>query len=464
MPTPRQRTSAILLGAMPIALAIAALLTPSPVPVIALALLVSGVSVWVLAREWRDSAEARRRTTHARRAVREIRALNDLDAQRRARRLSQILDRIDVPILVVGDDGVIELANASASGLVGRTGSKVVGRTLDEQFSQSALHRCFEEALTGRSARARLSLGVVGARRTFDAVGVALFEGERRRVVLTLADVTDLANSMRLKTDFVANASHELRTPLAAIRGAVETLEEMGEGESMRTRLVGIIAKNAARLEDLLGDLLELSRLESGRVPERRDTFDVREMFEEIALSFARICEQRSLRLALDVQTGLERLATNRRLLEVSLSNYIDNATRFSREDRSIVVRVLAADRPDLNPRARVRFEVADEGQGIPVADQTRIFERFYQVDPARSPGGNRGTGLGLAIVKHAVHLLGGSVGVESVLARGSTFWLEIPRLDPDAISPQSQDAASRTGDPGHQRDQSIGATSTPKS
>lgn len=448
---------------MPVAIAIAAVLIASPVPVIALAVLASGVCVWALRGDRRISANARRRAADARRVVREIRAQGDLDALRRARILAQILDRIDVPILVVNEDTVIELANASAASLVGRPASTVVGRTLDEQFSQSALHRCFDKAMTGGPARARLSLGAVGVRRTFDAVGVSFLADNRPRVVLTLMDVTDLANSMRLKTDFVANASHELRTPLAAIRGAVETLEEMGDGESIRTRLVGIVAKNAARLEDLLGDLLELSRLESGRVPERRDTVDVRELFDEITQSFARICEQRSLRLVLEVQAGMERLVTNRRLLEVTLSNYIDNATRFSREGKAIVVRVLPADRPDLTPRARVRFEVCDEGQGIPVADQTRIFERFYQVDPARSPGGNRGTGLGLAIVKHAAHLLDGRVGVESVLTRGSTFWLEIPYIDPAALTPDSPNNVAREPPAqDSQRDQSIGATSTP--
>ena len=349
--------------------------------------------------------------------------------------LERIFDRIDVPILVLDGDGYVVRANASLGGMLGRRSQTLVGLSIDELFSQSGPRRCFEEALTGRSATLRIALRVAGVQHSFDASGVLLPEGEGGLVVMTLVDVTELAHSMRLKTDFVANASHELRTPLSAIRGACETLREVVEGDEMQARLVEIVWRHARRLEELVSDLLELSRLEVGRVDGDAEQIDLGAMLDELAQAFAPICERRRLRIETHIDEDCARIVSHRRLLELAVSNYVDNATRFSREGQTVIIRARRVVSNEAGVPDRLRIEVEDRGIGIPLSDQARIFERFYQVDPARSPGVDRGTGLGLAIVKHAAQLLGGQVGVESVLDRGSTFWLEVPVQEPPAQS-----------------------------
>ncbi len=357
--------------------------------------------------------------------------------------LDRVFDRVDVPILVLDREGHVVRANASLGGMLGRRPQTLAGLSIDELFSQSGPRRCFEEALRGRSSAMRIALRIAGVQHSFDASGVLVQEGDDgdALVVLTLVDVTELAHSMRLKTDFVANASHELRTPLSAIRGAVETLREIVDGQ-MQERLVEIVRRHARRLEDLVGDLLELSRLEAGRVEGDAEQIDLGAMLDELAQAFAPICERRGLRIVSDIDDNCAHIAAHRRLLESVISNYVDNATRFSREGETITIRIRRMPSREEGVPDRLRIEVEDRGTGIPLSDQARIFERFYQVDPARSPGVDRGTGLGLAIVKHAAQLLGGDVGVKSVLDRGSTFWLEIPIQEPP--------------------DQSSGAVSTP--
>jgi two-component system, OmpR family, phosphate regulon sensor histidine kinase PhoR len=245
-------------------------------------------------------------------------------------------------------------------------------------------------------------------------------------VLMTFRDVTEVTRMLAVRTDFVANASHELRTPIAAIRMALETLETEGdEGGELRARLLSIIASQVARLEELARDLLDLSRLES-EAEVRTEPLALADVAASLRTAFEGVLRERRLTLEFEISEGAAVLRTDRRLLELIVSNLIDNAAKFAFEGTP--VRVVA----DRGP-AGVRVRVIDRGQGIPLADQPRIFERFYQVDPARAGGGDRsaparrGSGLGLAIVKHAVRRLGGSVNVSSVWQQGTTMTVELP-------------------------------------
>ena len=385
----------------------------------------------------------RLRSIAARRDARSNARRQASEDARITRSFRAILDRVDAPILVFDDAGEIVHANASSATLLGRRTVELVGQTLADLFSQSALINCCERAIGGQPSRARVTLSILASLRTFDASAIPFRSEGASRAVLTLQDVTDLATANRLKTDFVANASHELRTPVAAIKGSVETLEDASEDPAMRERLLSIIARNAARLENLLADLLELGRLESQDVQPPGERFAVAELLNDIASIYESRCRQRALTLEIAVADSAQTVCLNRRLIEVVLSNLMDNATRFADEGTPCIVRVrrvgLGTDHDGAQgqalgtPPGEIRFEVADRGGGIPLGDQSRIFERFYQVSESRSKGDAGGTGLGLSIVKHAVHLLGGRVGVESILHEGSTFWVQVPQADQPA-------------------------------
>ncbi len=349
------------------------------------------------------------------------------------RSLRAILDRVDAPILVFDPAGEIVHANASSATLLGRRADELVGRAISDLFSQSALVACCERAVGGVPSRARVTLAILESPRTFDASAIPLQASEWPWAVLTLQDVTDLATANRLKTDFAANASHELRTPVASIKGAAETLADADDDPALRERLLSIIARNATRLEELLADLLELSRLESQDAQPPAERFGVSDLLQEIASLYEPRCTKRSVRFEFEIADSVTEISLNRRLLEIVLANLMDNATRFAAEGTACVVQVNRADADQGISKRDVRFEVTDRGAGIPLADQSRIFERFYQVSQSRTRGGAGGTGLGLSIVKHAVQLLGGRVGVESILHKGSTFWVEVPEDQPCA-------------------------------
>jgi two-component system phosphate regulon sensor histidine kinase PhoR len=263
--------------------------------------------------------------------------------------------------------------------------------------------------------------------------------------MLVLRDVTELADAVRVKTDFVANASHELRTPLAAIRGAVETLQtDAGANPKIASRMHEIIAGHVLRLEDLVQDLLDLSRVESGEAALRIEPLRLDLLKQAIRDQFEELCAQRGVRITFDIVDALEGWRTDPRLVVLILRNLVENASKFAHDNTEVRVvgRIEHAD------QKVVRFEVRDKGIGIPLAQQQRVFERFYQVDPAR-PGyeqlssigrARRGTGLGLAIVRHAVKALGGRVGIQSVYTQGTTVWFELPFLLPCDLPQDSID------------------------
>lgn len=381
-------------------------------------------SLWTL-REARAASTARAARLRTQRRARERRRTR---SGQRLSTLQAVIDAIDAPVIATDEHGLVRVANASAERFFARREAPLVGQGIEELFTQGDLLRLHESAATGQPVSGRVRLQRPEGVRVYEASAApALGRGAGRRgVVLTLRDVTELATAVQLKTDFVANASHELRTPLASIRGAVETLRD-GEVEPgpMQDRLIQMIASNALRLEELMNDLLDLSRLESPEVTIARDSVDAWAMAGRLGALFDSICTERNLDLAFELDPGLKGLRTDRQLLEMILKNLIENATKFA--DPGTTVRVLgrpvkAKEGPD-----GVRFEVIDKGKGIPLKDQPRVFERFYQVDPARSGAGRRGTGLGLAIVKHAVRNLDGAVGLESVWQSGTTVWFELP-------------------------------------
>lgn len=224
----------------------------------------------------------------------------------------------------------------------------------------------------------------------------------------------------RLKSDFVANVSHDLKTPLSLIRMFAETLE-MGRvpDESRRREYYGVLTRESERLSRLIDNVLDFSRIESGRQRYDIAPGPVEPVIHEVLESFRHPLHQQGFRLDVSIAPDLPDVPLDAEAVKQALANLLDNAMKYSADRRHIAV----AARPE---RDGVAVEVADEGIGIPVPERERIFEKFYRIGRSETQG-RRGSGVGLALVKHIVEAHGGRVTVDAPPGGGSRFTLHLP-------------------------------------
>lgn len=237
-------------------------------------------------------------------------------------------------------------------------------------------------------------------------------------VLLILQDVTTLRRLETLRQDFVANVTHELRTPLTSIKGYAELMsDDPADAEQIKS-FTDRILKQSNRMISIIEDLLALTRIESAEAQPALQKTEIRPLLERVE----NLCEEqaaiRDLSMEVDCAETLQ-AAIHPPLLEQALHNLVHNAIKYTYPGTCITLRAR-------NTGPDIRLEVIDCGPGIPEADQSRLFERFYRVDKARSRSVG-GTGLGLSIVKHIVLLHQGNTGVDSQLGKGSTFWISLP-------------------------------------
>lgn len=253
-------------------------------------------------------------------------------------------------------------------------------------------------------------------------VRVAQLSGEH--LVVLAEDQTQARRLEAIRRDFVVNVSHELKTPVGALALLAETVEDAADDPEAVRRFAGRMQQEATRLSALVHEIIELSRLQVAGALEQVQVVDVDAVVAE-AVDRARVkAEAKSVRLDVGGATGA-RVPGQHDLLVTAVRNLLDNAVAYSGEASHVGVGVRVQD--DL-----VEIAVVDEGVGISAAEQERVFERFYRVDPARSRD-TGGTGLGLSIVKHVAADHGGDVTVWSQPGRGSTFTLRLPRAGSEA-------------------------------
>ena len=237
-------------------------------------------------------------------------------------------------------------------------------------------------------------------------------------VVTTLLDISEIRRLEQVRRDFVANASHELKTPLTSIRGYAETLLDDDPPEKLKLEFLTSIRKNTLRLEHLVEDLLDLSKLESGGWTGRRESVDTKEVAEEAWQQVVRDIEGKG-GISFDILGDL-RVKGDREGLFHVFRNLLENSIRHTDSGGSINVSMA------LTQDSMVEVVISDDGDGIPAESLPRIFERFYRADSARARDFG-GTGLGLAIVRHLVSEMGGEVVAESQLGQGTTVRFTVP-------------------------------------
>jgi two-component system, OmpR family, phosphate regulon sensor histidine kinase PhoR len=244
--------------------------------------------------------------------------------------------------------------------------------------------------------------------------------GKPSGAVVVLHDVTELRRLERVRQDFVANVSHEFKTPLTAIQGFAETLLGGAIDDSRNNRrFLEVIRDHAVRLARLTDDLLKLARIEAGKLEVQFFPVGLVDLIEGCAETTLFKAARKQIALEIDMPPGLPAVRGDASLLRDVLQNLLDNAIQYTPEGGLIRVNATVGAR-------ELVVTVTDTGIGIPLAEQERIFERFYRVDPARSREAG-GTGLGLSIAKHIVEAHGGRLSVESEVGHGSKFSFSVP-------------------------------------
>ncbi len=346
-----------------------------------------------------------------------VEALGALFLEREARRLAgereqperELLAAVPDAAAVVGKDGRVRVSNTAFDGLA--PGGRAAGLTVLEATRSAELSQATRRALEGTARRLELQLG----RQVFLGLLTPLLRGE---VLLVLREVTEARRAEAARRTFVANASHELRTPVSVIAGAAETLLAGALADPERTReFLEVIHRQAERLGNLVRDLLDLSRIESGHWPIEVVPVELAPVCRRSLEAVADLARRRRIDLRCEVPAGLSARADPRALEQV-LVNFLDNAVKYTPEGGRAGVGAGAEG-------DRVVVSVSDTGSGIERHHLQRLFERFYRVDPGRSREAG-GTGLGLAIAKHLVQAQGGEIGVESGTG-GSRFWVRLP-------------------------------------
>ncbi len=346
----------------------------------------------------------------------EVEVMGSLLLEREARRRAgereqperELLAAVPDAAAVVGTDGRVRVSNTALDRLA--PGGRAPGLSVLEATRAAELSEATRRALEGTARRLEVSLG----RQVFLGLATPLLRGE---VLLVLRDVTDARRIEASRKTFVANASHELRTPVSTIAGAAETLLGGALSNPERSReFVEIIHRQAERLTNLVRDLLDLSRIESGQWSVQVGRVELEPACRRALEPVAAAARRRHIELRLEVPPGLAARADPRALEQV-LVNLLDNAVKYTPEGGAVGM-AAAADGD------RVVVSVSDTGPGIAAHHLPRLFERFYRVDPGRSRESG-GTGLGLAIAKHLVQAQGGEIGVESGPG-GSRFWVKL--------------------------------------
>jgi two-component system phosphate regulon sensor histidine kinase PhoR len=356
------------------------------------------------------------------RRLRSDAAQRDDEIAQAAREQESLLQAVGSGVLRVDPNLRVTAANTVAHALLARAPGTLLGRSVMEAFLDASVESMAHAALSNGTARTEV--------RRADADGPTLTVLARRAhrsgLWLTIDDVSELRRLQRIRAEFIDNLSHELRTPLTTVSLLAETLSRDAEASEatltpkMRER-IGTIEIETGHLVQMVNELLDLSRIESGGTLTLIDGLDMARLAGQSAERLRLFADRQGVTLEIDAPDGLPAVRGDPARLGQVVVNLVHNAVKFSPDGGAIVVRVR-------REGDEIVTSVEDHGVGIPRDAHDRVFERFYKVDRARlraEAGG--GTGLGLAIARHVVEQHGGRIWVESVEGKGSTFSFALP-------------------------------------
>jgi two-component system, OmpR family, phosphate regulon sensor histidine kinase PhoR len=335
-------------------------------------------------------------------------------------RLDAILSNISAGIIVIGRAGKISIINPAAERILGTSVDQAIGKAFTEIHHTRAIDTAIELSMAGNEVNEEVDISLP-RERTLRVLASPVRDksGKASGVVCILEDVTSRRKLERMRRDFVANVSHELRTPVANLQAVADALQAGAlDDREKALKFIADIDSEAQRLAGIIEDLLVLSRMEAEESAFTEVMLDLNELLGEVATDKAALAERESVELVPPVEGRLT-VYGDAKILRTAFANLVDNALKYNRPGGRVE---LAA----LSTGETVTVTVTDTGIGIPRTDQSKIFERFYRVDKARSRE-TGGTGLGLSIVRHSIELHGGTVSVESTEGKGSKFTIVLP-------------------------------------
>ncbi|MEF2968397.1 ATP-binding protein [Paenibacillus sp. M1] len=340
--------------------------------------------------------------------------------------MQSVLANMTGGILMVDSSENVALINREAERILHLRGEQILGKSYHELKRNYEFMKFVEEGTLHKEFLREERTVYDPEEMILQFDGVPMFEddGSYRGMLFLLQDVTEIRRLEAMRSEFVANVSHELKTPIAAVKGFAETLLAGGVKDKETERsFLQIIHDEGERLNRLIGDILELSKIESKRAPLEYAPVNIKELFDGIYEMMRASAAKKSIVLVQDIPEHLYIEGDEDRLKQIFM-NLMSNAISYTQDGGRVKVDVEVIGESE--EEEKVRVTVSDTGIGIPKKDLPRIFERFYRVDKARSRSSG-GTGLGLSIVKHLTELHQGSVRVESKVGEGSSFIVELP-------------------------------------
>ncbi|MGE5333167.1 MAG: sensor histidine kinase [Nitrososphaerota archaeon] len=435
-------------------------------------MVVVGAVAWVRLR----IEERKRRVAEEQRYIAERRLESRLHEIARLHDMSGILlEAYPRPVLITDQDRVILFANSAALKLLGLTREQAVGHVaasiiqdyetmrllLEAARTQTPIEETFRRATTDQTWRVSIS-PITAPRQPTPGLPELDPAPDVPRMILAIEDLTELRRLKVMRRDFVAHVSHELRTPLAAVKLLSDTLAETVEADPVAARAFAQrISGEIDHLTQMVAELLELSRIESGKIKLRTEAVDIAGLIEASIDRMAPLADERAIRLmAVLPDTLPDALADASRIGE-AIINLIHNGIKYTPPSGSVTISAEVIDttpagepltgkgqaQADTPTRQMLAIHVSDTGVGIEENDLPRVFERFFKVDRARTreEGASlpetraaAGTGLGLAITRHLVELHSGRIWAESRIGRGSTFSFTLPLANAPKQTPTS--------------------------
>lgn len=334
--------------------------------------------------------------------------------------LSAVLATMADGVIVTEPGGRVLLLNPAARELLDIQPEKTEGSRLIELVSDHEIHRLVTQC-QGEQTRQQGEVAILQPRRHLSAIATPLEESSARGVLLTLHDLTRIRQVETSQKEFVSNVSHELRNPMASIKVIVETLESGALAEpEIAADFLGRMRRDVDRINNLVNDLLELSRMESGQFVIAPEPGPLLPLALAVKGQFQETAAAKGVELTVSAPEDLPLLMADGDNLSQVLVNLVENALKFTPPQGQVSITARAL--PDW-----VEVQVKDSGVGVAAQHLPHLFERFYKVDRSRRDGG---TGLGLAIVKQSVEAHGGRITADSREGEGCTFTFTIPRAE----------------------------------
>jgi two-component system phosphate regulon sensor histidine kinase PhoR len=330
-------------------------------------------------------------------------------------RLATILDNMTDAVIMIDNDGNISLANRAVENLfnIEEADNKPLIEVVRDHEVDELVKLCLKTAGT---QTVQYESGI--SKRYLRAIAIPVIHNELTSVLLLLQDLTELRNLQTTRRELIGNISHEFRTPLAGIKAMVETLCDVAVDDKEAARdFLARIDSEVDRLTQLVAELTELSRIETGKAELKKEPVKINQLVEEVIAQFNHQAKRQKLTISQDFATDLPPVPADKDRVRQVIANLVHNAIKFTSPGGRITVTSLALE-------DSVVVDIVDTGIGIPREDLPRVFERFYKGDKART---GEGTGMGLAIAKHVVEAHSGSIWVESEEGRGSTFSFSLP-------------------------------------